>query len=78
VNRLLPQLEVVLRAPADANFKSGFHLRGDRLEEAVLQVTTPWETDLGSHWLACDIAYDTLLATLARRDRLDASDHRDG
>ncbi|MGW0085259.1 DUF1330 domain-containing protein [Streptomyces sp. NPDC003393] len=27
----------------DADFKSGFHLRGDSLVEAVLQVTTPWE-----------------------------------
>lgn len=27
----------------DAEFKSGFHLRGDSLEESVLQVTTPWE-----------------------------------
>lgn len=27
----------------DDDFKSGFHLRGDSLQEAVLQVTTPWE-----------------------------------
>jgi hypothetical protein len=29
----------------DADFKSGFHLRGDSLVEAVLQVTTPWDVD---------------------------------
>ena len=27
----------------DADFKSGFHLRGGSLVEAVLQVTTPWD-----------------------------------
>jgi len=27
----------------DADFKAGFHLRGDSLVEMVLQATTPWE-----------------------------------
>ena len=27
----------------DEEFKSGFHLRGNSLTEAVLQVTTPWD-----------------------------------
>jgi hypothetical protein len=29
----------------DADFKSGFHLRGNSLKEAVLQVTSPWDVN---------------------------------